>query len=462
MSRALVHGLAVVGTSTVNALHRRGWEVAVVDDHIDDERRLIADGLDVELITVDRAVAAIGGFELYSPSPGVPDSHGLFGAARANGVEICGELELAYRFEEERAGGPRPMIGITGTDGKTSTTLMAEAILTASGRQVVAAGNTELPLIDAIELDVDSFVVECTSFRLATTERFRCDAAAWLNFAADHLDWHPDLRAYEAAKARIFTQQRAGDVAIGVIDDQTVASHLDTSVARRVSVGLGSGDYRVADGELVGPSGLLISVEDLYRSLPHDCTNALVAAALCLEAGLCDESSVAAALATFSGPAHRIEFVGEADGVAWFNDSKATTPHAALTALRGFDSVVLVAGGRNKGLDLQVLNTEADRVRAVVAIGEAASEIESVFAGHARVVTADSMTQAVRSAGGIAQRGDVVLLSPACASFDWYRAGYQARGDDFKAEVSEQVLGITGISQPHDHHEGGSDEFGHA
>jgi UDP-N-acetylmuramoylalanine--D-glutamate ligase len=434
----------------------------VVDDHIDDDRRLSADELDVELLSVDDAVRVLDGFELYSPSPGVPDSHSVFGAARASRIEICGELELAYRFEAERPGGPRPMIGITGTDGKTSTTLMAEAILTASGRHAVAAGNTDLPLIEAIELDVDSFVVECTSFRLATTEQFRCGAAAWLNFAPDHLDWHRDLLAYESAKARIFSQQRDGDVAIGVIDDETVARHLTTSAARRVSVGLATGDYRVVAGELVGPSGTLMAVGDLYRSLPHDCTNALVAAALCLEAGLVEESSVAAALATFSGPAHRIEFVGESEGVAWFNDSKATTPNAALTALRGFDSVVLVAGGRNKGLDLQVLSAEAPRVRAVVAIGEAATEIESVFSGHARVVIADSMADAVRSAGGLARPGDVVLLSPACASFDWYQGGYQARGDDFKAEVAEQVLGVSGLSQPHGDHEEGTDDLGDA
>ncbi len=449
MTRALVHGLAVAGRSTTTALVRRGWEVVTVDDVVDDERRAVADELGVELIQADRAHQVIDRFDVYSPSPGVRVSHPLFSAAAAAGVEICGELELAYRFEAERPGGPRPMLGITGTDGKTSTTLMAETILNASGRRSVAAGNTDLPLIEAIDLDVDSFVVECSSFRLATTMQFRCDGGAWLNFAADHLDWHHGLAEYEAAKARIYSQQRNDDVSVGVIDDPTVKHHLQASPARQVSVGLGSGEYRLADGELVGPAGTLIAVRDLYRSLPHDCTNALVAAALCLESRLCDRSAVAAGLAGFTGPAHRIEFVAEVDGVAWYNDSKATTPHATLTALRGFDSVVLVAGGRNKGLDLEMLRSEAGRIRAVVAIGEAAGVIDTVFRSVVPIIPADTMSTAVRSAADVARHGDVVLLSPACASFDWYPGGYQARGEDFKAEV-RHLLGAA--EPPHAEH----------
>lgn len=444
MTTALVHGLAVAGRSTAAALVGRGWEVVTVDDLVDDERRSAADELGVELVQADRAHQIIDRFDVYSPSPGVRTTHPLFAAAAASGVEICGELELAYRFEAERPGGPRPMLGVTGTDGKTSTTLMVETILNASGRRSVAAGNTDVPLIEAIDLDVDAFVVECSSFRLATTTQFRCDAGAWLNFAADHLDWHSGLAEYESVKARIYSQQRHDDVSVGVIDDPTVARHLDASPARRVTVGLDSGEYRVADGELVGPTGTLIAVRDLVRSLPHDRTNALVAAALCLESGICDRGAVADGLAGFTGPAHRIEFVAEAGGVGWYNDSKATTPHATLAALRGFESVVLVAGGRNKGLELEVLRSEVGRIRAVVAIGEAAGVIETVFGGSVPVIAADTMSTAVRSAAGAARHGDVVLLSPACASFDWYPGGYQARGDDFKAEVRR----LRGVTEP--------------
>jgi UDP-N-acetylmuramoylalanine--D-glutamate ligase len=442
MMRALVHGLAAVGRATITALVRRDWEVLVVDDRPDDRVRQVAAGFGVEVLDPERARSAVVDCDLYSPSPGVADSHPLFAVAARNGVAIRGELELAYLWEQQRPGGPRPMLGITGTDGKTTTTLMVEAILNAAGHRVVAAGNTDVPLIEAIDRDVDCFVVECTSFRLATTRECRTEGAAWLNLAPDHLDWHRDLGAYEAAKAKIFDQQRHGDVAVGVIGDAIVRERLATAVGRQVRVGIDEGEYRVSGADLMAPSGPLMAVSDLSRSLPHDITNSLVAAALCLETGLGDAAAVADGLSSFAGPAHRIEFIAEIDGVRWFNDSKATSPHACTTALRGFDSVVLIAGGRNKGLDLGSLVAEVARLRAVVAIGEAAGEIESIFADLVPVVRAESMSQAVARAGEAARRDDVVLLSPACASFDWYPdGGYAARGEDFSAEVRKRISG---------------------
>jgi UDP-N-acetylmuramoylalanine--D-glutamate ligase len=175
----------------------------------------------------------------------------------------------------------------------------------------------------------------------------------------------------------------------------------------------------------------------MRRSLPHDITNALAAAALVLETGLASAGDVARALATFVHPPHRIEPGATVDGVAWFNDSKATTPHAALTAIRGFDRVVLLAGGLNKGLDLSSLTTEHQRVTAVVGLGTAAREVTDAFAPYCHTATAGSMAEAVDRAHRLAEPGDVVLLSPACASFDWYPdGGYPARGDDFKRLVT--------------------------
>jgi UDP-N-acetylmuramoylalanine--D-glutamate ligase len=195
-------------------------------------------------------------------------------------------------------------------------------------------------------------------------------------------------------------------------------------------------DYRVDDGWLVGPRGRVAPVGEMPRRLPHDLTNALAAAALVLEAGLADVAAVRAALATFQHPPHRIEPVATIDGVAWFNDSKATTPHAAITAIRGFDHVVLLAGGRNKGLDLASLAGEHARVKAVVGLGEAGPMLVDAFAAFCPTELAGSMGDAVAKAAALAAPGDVVLLSPACASFDWYpEGGYPARGEDFKRRV---------------------------
>jgi UDP-N-acetylmuramoylalanine--D-glutamate ligase len=432
-STALVYGLAITGEATVRALQRRGWSVTVADDRVTPASRAVAEELAVELVESpdpDAIARLVADVDLLSPSPGVPEDHPVIAAATAAEVPVWSEIELAYRWEQERAGGPRPLLAITGTDGKTTTTLLAAAMVEASGRRVVAAGNTDIPLVSALDLDVDVFVVECTSFRLAWTDQFQPDAGTWLNLAPDHLDWHQSMGSYESAKARIWSEQQADDVAIGFACDPVVMRHLDATGARRVTFAATEADYHVADGALVGPAGALAPVSSLPRSLPHDVTNSLAAAATVLEAGVASSEGVATALAGFTGPRHRIELVASAGGIDWYDDSKATTPHAASTAVRGFRSVVLLAGGRNKGLDLTPLAQVADHVRVVVAIGDAAPEIREAFAGTVPVEDAGSMADAIDAARRLAQRGDVVLLSPACASFDWY-SGYGERGDDF-------------------------------
>ncbi len=448
MTYALVYGLAVAGAATARALRQRGHDVRAVDDTVDERRRQLAAEIGVDLDPTpdaDELARLVAGAELVVPAPGVPETHPLFAVAAAAGRPVMSEIELAYRWEQDRAGGPRPLLAVTGTDGKTTTTLMAVAMLEAGGVRAVAAGNTDVPLVTALDLDVDAFVVECTSFRLAWTERFRADAAAWLNLAEDHLNWHTSMATYERAKARIFSGQRPTDVAIGYAADPIVMAHLRAAPGRRRTFALTSADYRVEDGTLVGPAGALAAVADQPRALPHDLTNGLAAAALVLEPGLVTPAAVAAALRVFNGPPHRIELVGDAGGVRWYNDSKATTPHAASAAIRAFDHVVLIAGGLNKGLDLAPLAGESARVRAVVAIGSAASDVTDVFAGRAPVTTASSMADAVDQAGRTARPGDVVLLSPGCASFDWYPdGGYPARGDDFRRLVQERLAPTEG------------------
>ena len=241
---ALVYGLAVAGASTVRALRRRDIDVIVIDDDVSAERVQLAESLDVELLgtmdqdALDRVVASC---DLVCPAPGIPETHAVIEAARRLDVELASEIELAYRWEQDRPGGPRPMLAVTGTDGKTTTTLLTVEILRAAGVRSVDAGNTATPLVDAIEQDLDAFVVECTSFRLAWTPTFRAEAAVWLNLAPDHLNWHSSMDTYEAAKARIFANQRSTDAAIGFSTDPVVMRNLDRAPGRHVTFGLDAG-----------------------------------------------------------------------------------------------------------------------------------------------------------------------------------------------------------------------------
>lgn len=438
---ALVYGVAVAGDALAHALVQRGWKVIAADDTPTDAKRAQAAAVGAELVGAPDAAALaalIATADILCPAPGVPETHPVITAALAAGVPIRTEIDLAYEWEQQRAGGPRPMLAVTGTDGKTTTTYMAAHMLAAAGHRPAAVGNTEVPLVAALDDDVDVFVVECSSFRLNWLPHFRAEAAVWLNLAPDHQNWHPSLEAYEAAKARVWANRRVGDVAIGNAADPVVLRNLRTAGGVMRTFGRDEGDYRVEGGWLVGPTGRIAEVSSMSRSLPHDLTNALAAAALVLETGLATVADVAAALATFAHPPHRIEPLGEVGGVQWYNDSKATTPHAALTAIRGFERVVLLAGGRNKGLDLASLAAEHARVKAVVGLGEAGPEVAAAFAPYCPVQTATDMADAVRKAAAVATDGDVVLLSPACASFDWYPSGgYPARGDDFRRLVGE-------------------------
>ncbi|MFM7044042.1 MAG: UDP-N-acetylmuramoyl-L-alanine--D-glutamate ligase [Ilumatobacteraceae bacterium] len=437
---AYVHGLAASGEALCGELLRRGWRVLAADDSPTDTTRAAAARLGTTLVErpspaqVEQMVAAA---DIVCPAPGVPESHHVIEVARAAGRPLRTEIDLAYEWEQQRPGGPRPMLAVTGTDGKTTTTLMAAHLAAGAGHRVAAVGNTETPLVAALSEQVDMFVVECSSFRLAWIDSFRAEASAWLNLAPDHLNWHRSLDAYVDAKARMWRHCRSDDVAIGAIGDPTVMAHLRRYPGPSRTFGTTGADYRLDGDMLVGPAGAVAPLDALPRRLPHDITNTLAAAALVIESGLGTAADIAASLPSFRHPAHRIEPVGEIDGVRWFNDSKATTPHAALTAIRSFDRIVLLAGGRNKGLDLGSLAVEHGRVAAVVGLGEAAGEVTAAFEGRCPTVVAGSMAEAVDAASRLAQPGDVVLLSPACASFDWYpEGGYPARGDDFRRLVA--------------------------
>ncbi|HMK12798.1 MAG TPA: UDP-N-acetylmuramoyl-L-alanine--D-glutamate ligase [Acidimicrobiales bacterium] len=416
--RALVYGMGVTGHAVADALAAHDVEVVRADD---DPAR--GDGTVVSLDTIDFLV----------PSPGVPEHHPVIAEALHRGIPVVSELDLAMYWDV----GQRPVVAITGTDGKTTVTTMVTEMLLASGRTALAVGNTEVPFVAALDEPVEVFVVEASSFRLRFADRFRPHVATWLNLAPDHLDWHGSVEGYAAAKARVFEHQTAADVAVGNADDPVVMAALEHAPARHVTFGT-RGDHRVRDGELVTPSGeAVVAVGDLPRALPHDIANSLAATATALEAGASIDG-VRGVLTTFTGLPHRVSFVAEADGIRWYDDSKATAPHATAAAVAGFDHVVLIAGGRNKGLDLGALADNADRLRAVVAIGESARDVAAAFASRVPVTEAGSMDEAVAAARRAARAGDAVLLSPGCASYDWYRS-YAERGDDFVRAVRELV-----------------------
>lgn len=446
----LLVGMGVTNVAAARALLRRGRRVVLVDDGDPGRLGQLATSLAHDTGTdvpehvhrpgpdeLDRLVRAV---DAVVPTPGLPERHTLFRAAEGAGVVVLSEFDLAGAWDT------RPVLAVTGTNGKTTVTTLVHEMLTASGRRSAAVGNTEVPLVAAIDdPDTEVFVVEASSFRLAHSRTFRPEVATWLNFAEDHLDVHRSVEAYRSAKARIWADQGPDDVAVANVDDPVVAAAAPRRPdgPRLVRYGLGHEHGRPElteiDGVLVGPDGeALVRSDELWSRLPHDRSNVLAAAATALEGGA-DPVGTRAAIRSFTGLAHRVQLVAVHRGLRWYDDSKATAPHATLAALAGFDSVVLIAGGRNKGLDLSSLGAAAARVRGVVGIGEAGPEVVAALPGVPGTL-AGSMAQAVEQARDLARPGDVVLLSPGCASFDWY-GSYAERGDDFAACVLALVQG---------------------
>ena len=434
----LVFGLGITGLAVVRALHRRGIAVHAADDRPSEETTATLAELGLSLHVApdaDQLTALLGDSTALHPTPGLPETHVVFSLAEQLDVDVISEFDLAQRWDD------RPLVAITGTDGKTSVCTMATQMLLASGVHAAMCGNTDVPLIEAIDdPSYDAFVVEASSFRLAHSLEFRPLVGTWLNYGPDHLDVHQDLSAYENSKAKVFAGAAAGGgVLVANADDPVVMRHLGEQAPGAeslVTFGTGSdAPYTVVDDSLVGPDGVLAGVDELWRSYPHDIQNVLAAAASVRPVGATTDG-IRQVARNFVGLPHRVQTVATIGEVRYVNDSKATVPHATLSAIDSFDDqIVLIAGGRNKGLDLSPLADAAERLRAVVAIGDAAHEVLAAFEGIADTHEATSMKQAVALAGSLAHPGDVVLLSPACASFDWYRS-YGERGEDFIACVA--------------------------
>ena len=436
----MVVGAARSGIAAAELLARRGARVTLTDtrERVEGAAALRAHG--VALALGGHTPAMLGQADLVVLSPGVDPLNPVLDQARAQGVEIIGELEMASRWVRG------PLVAITGTKGKSTTTTLIGRMLAAAGRTVVVGGNIGVPLSSQVDASTEEtvHVVEVSSFQLETTTTFRPSIAVWLNFAADHLDRHPTLQAYAAAKARIFANQQPTDWAVVNSEDPEVMTHAARGAARRLAfapLGAVVEGFQV-DGDWIirrtsAGAEAVIPVSAVELSGRHMLGNVTAAAAV---ASLVEVAPAAMVLALsgFHGLEHVMEPVAVRGGVRFVNDSKATNIEAATRSIESFDhGVVAIIGGKFKGGDFRDLRAAlTERGRAVVAIGEAAPLVRAALADVLPVVDAGSMPEAVARAYAAAMVGDVVLLAPACASFDWFR-DYAARGRAFKDAVTQ-------------------------
>ena len=415
-------GAAVSGRAALGLLEKEGHEVVVYDA----DAAALA-GLSVGRETHGGAwdVGFLRGIDLLVASPGVPEHAPPLRDALAAGLTVWGELELAARHLDV------PLLAVTATNGKTTITRMVVEMLLASGRRAAAVGNIGVPLTDAIGGGWEVLVVEASSFQLRFTDSFHPRVAVLLNVAPDHLDLHGSFEAYLEAKARIHLRQGPADLLVFDADDAGARRAVAGARARLHPV---AGIRRPAGGS--GPEGgrlwlgeVPIEVAPERAADPIFMVDAAAAGVAGLELGATAEG-IAAALAAFVPPHHRREVVGRWGGVTWVDDSKATNPHAAVAAIRAYAPVVLIAGGRNKGLDVAAVCAEPG-LHHVIGIGEAGPEM--VAAARAGTF-AGSLDEAVALADALARPGDTVLLAPGCASFDMFLS-YADRGEKFRAAV---------------------------
>jgi UDP-N-acetylmuramoylalanine--D-glutamate ligase len=440
--RVLVVGLARTGIATAQFCAARGANVTATDARPENEigeptKSLRAAGVNLEL----------GGHrektfleqDLIIPSPGVPADAPLLKAARAKGVTRWSEIELADRFLNGR------MIGITGSNGKTTTTSLIAHILKSAGIPTILAGNIGTPLISLVEETNDKTitVVELSSFQLELIDTFRANISVFLNLTPDHLDRHHTLEAYGAAKARIFENQKESDSAVLNADDAATRSYAPT----KPQVFWFSRKQRLAQGAFVrgneilfrqgGRDEVVLKLQDIPLAGAHNVENVLAALATARLAGA-EAAGIARGVRSFAGVEHRLEFVAEIGGVRYYNDSKATNVDATLKALDAFPGrILIVLGGKDKGSDYTVLQKPL-REKAILAllIGAASEKIEKQITGSVAIERAGTIERAVEVASHAARPGNVVLLAPACASFDQFE-NYEHRGRVFKELVHQ-------------------------
>ena len=434
--RVLVVGLGSSGFSAARALLALDAKVRVTESSDDGDVRSRADALrseGAEVETGGHELELIGA-DLAVLSPGVPPRSAIVRALELQGVRTISEVELAFRLAH------CDFLAVTGTNGKTTTTSLLATMLREAGIPSVAAGNIGRPVVDAVGSvpEGGAIALEVSSFQLAAIERFAPRVAVVLNIAEDHTDWHGTSAAYASAKARIVENQGADDFFLPNALDPLAMRIADNTRARVVpfsSQMLPDGGVGVVDGRVVWRGTDVLSVADIPLVGSPGVEDAVAAAGAALEYGV-EPKAVARAIRGFRPLAHRLQIVAESAGITYIDDSKATNPHATLAAVEGLSDVVLIAGGRSKGMDLSALGGTVPPVRAVVALGEAADDVVKVFEPLVTVERALDMGDAVRRAHRLASSRGSVLLSPGCASLDMYES-YAARGEAFASAVRD-------------------------
>lgn len=459
--RVLVVGLGSSGEAAARVLLELGASTVLIDSSEEPARAEAAPGLREAGVDVRLGLEVpdeLASFDLVVASPGVPDRAAVLEKARAAGLRVISELELGYRLLSENT-----IVAVTGTNGKTTTTHIIAAMLDRPERRAIECGNIGTPVVSLYgEAGIDDILVcEVSSFQLQNIERFRARVSVMLNLAPDHFDWHEDLRDYARAKARIIENMRRDDFLIYNAQDafcREVASRAAGTAAGFSREKVAGASLWVEEGAIVTGPPLapcrLLDVADLKLVGAHNVDNVMAAAASALALGE-DAGRVRDAALGFSGLEHRCEPAGEVGGVAFFNDSKATNPHASIHAVCSFDTpFVAILGGRNKGLDFTelagVLCSRLDEgsLRGIVLLGESAGEIETSLrdecgrAANGHVVIAADMDDSVSKAFEMACDGAAVLFTPACASFDMF-TDYQDRGRAFKAAVDRLAGGVS-------------------
>jgi UDP-N-acetylmuramoylalanine--D-glutamate ligase len=448
--RVLVVGLGKSGVASALFLKAKGARVTVSDSKPQDQLKeqipvLLDNGIAVE--TGGHGERTFGGQDLIVVSPGVPTDSPPLVQARALGENVIGEVDLAAQFF------PGRIVAITGSNGKTTTTTLTGEIITSAGYRAAVGGNIGTPAISLVEAaTADTIaVLEVSSFQLETIQTFRPQVAVVLNVTPDHLDRHRTFAAYADAKARIFENQRAGDFTVLNADDQTC---VELAARTRAQVFWFSRTAEVKQGAFVREGRILFRdasgqkeimlVSEIPLKGAHNVENVL--AAVCVGALLgCEPDRIRTAVRNFKAVEHRLEHVATIDGVDYYNDSKATNVDATIKAIESFPANIhLILGGKDKDSDYAVLNDLLrKRVKHVYTIGAAAAKIESQIVssknGGPEIDHAETLETAIRHAAVIAKPGDVVLLAPACASFDQFR-NYEHRGKVFKQVVSSLAV----------------------
>ena len=434
----LVVGFGVTGVATARFLINRGATVTVTDQkkeqEIVSEEPLIREpGIRMEL--GPHRIETFEKADLIVVSPGVPHTILPIRRAKEQGIPVIGEIELASRFITE------PIVAVTGTNGKTTTTTLLGKMLEDSGFKVFVGGNIGKPLIVYADREekAEIVVVEVSSFQLDTIDTFRANVAVLLNITEDHMDRYPDLDAYTKSKARIFNNQQYNDTAVLNGSDPVVRSLSRNILSRKVFFSSKEEGVAISDESIISQENMSRLLADFKLLGKHNMENAAAASLAALVAGGIFEG-VRSALRKFKGLSHRLEYIDTLNGVDFFDDSKATNVDSVAKALETFERpIVLIMGGRNKGSKFHALKDLIDRhTKELIVIGEAKKDIKAELGDIKPVETATTMEDAVFKAYNAAKPGDIVLLSPACASFDMYNS-YAQRGEYFCRAVAKLV-----------------------